>query len=298
MSAPLTRLSINRASLRQWSVRELVEGCAARDVGGVGLWRDDVDGADPATVGALVRDAGLAVTSLCRGGFVTDPDPGRRRRRHDDNRRALDEAAALGTDVLVFVPGGMEGGRTDLTGARARVADALAALVPDALARGVRVAVEPLHPMFCSDRSVISTLDQALDLVADSPLEAAGVVVDAYHLWWDPGLGAAIRRAGDRIAAFQVSDWVTPLPAGVLTGRGLMGDGAIDLRAMRRAVEGAGYTGPIEVEIFNDGWRDRPGAELLDTMVERHLTHVLDHRPGPDGTTRRSEAPWTGSVTT
>ncbi|GLZ46901.1 xylose isomerase [Actinomycetospora sp. NBRC 106375] len=297
MTGALRRLSINRASIRQWTVRELVDACAARGVGGVGLWRDDVEDVDPAAVGARVRDAGLAVTSLCRGGFVTDPDPGERRRRHDDNRRALDEAAALGTDVLVLVAGGMDGNGTDLPGARVRVADAVAALVPDALARGVRLAVEPLHPMFCSDRCVISTLDQALDLVADCPVEAAGVVVDAYHVWWDPGLDAAIRRAGPRIAAFQVCDWVTPLPAGVLTGRGVMGDGAIDLRAMRRAVEFAGWTGPIEVEIFNDGWRERPGAELLDLMIERHLAHVIDPESPTQFDDERSEAAWTASTT-
>jgi sugar phosphate isomerase/epimerase len=291
----LARLSINRATLRQWSVPELVAACAARGVGGVGLWRDDVEDTDPADVGARVRDAGLAVTSLCRGGFVTDPDPAERRRRHDDNRRALDEAAALGTDVLVFVSGGLTGIGTDLAGARARVADAVAALAPDALARGVRVAVEPLHPMFCSDRCVISTLDQALDIADRCPVEAVGVVVDAYHLWWDPGVHDAIRRAGPRIAAFQVCDWVTPLPEGALTGRGLMGDGVIDLRGLRATVEAAGWTGPIEVEIFNDRWRERPGDELLDLLVERYRGHVLDETP--DEPTRRSEAPWTASTT-
>lgn len=296
MSAGPARLSINRASIPQWSVRELVEACAARRVAGVGLWRDDLETAGAAAVGAQVRDAGLAVTSLCRGGFVTDPDPARRRRRHDDNLRALDEAAALGTDVLVFVAGGMDGSGTDLAGARARVADAVEALAPDALARGVRVAVEPLHPMFCSDRCVISTLDQALDLARRCPPEAVGVVVDAYHVWWDPGVHDAIRRAGPRIAAFQVCDWVTPLPEGALTGRGVMGDGAIALGALREAVEAAGYAGPIEVEIFNDRWRARPGDELLDLIVERYRTHVIDQNPhDPTG---RSEAAWTAPMTT
>jgi sugar phosphate isomerase/epimerase len=160
----------------------------------------------------------------------------------------------------------------------------------------VRVAVEPLHPMFCSDRCVISTLHQALEVVAPCPPEAVGVVVDAYHVWWDPGVTAAIDRAGARIAAFQVCDWVTPLPEGVLTGRGLMGDGAIALPALRETVEAAGYTGPIEVEIFNDRWRGRPGDELLDLMVRRYRTHVLDETP--DGPTQRSEAAWTARTTT
>ncbi|MBO0877974.1 MAG: sugar phosphate isomerase/epimerase [Pseudonocardia sp.] len=268
----MNRLSINRASIRQWSVADLVDGCARRGVGGVGLWREDVDELGAARAAALVHDAGLAVTSLCRGGFFTATDPARRRRRHDDNRRALDEAAALGTDVLVLVSGGLPDGdgrvSSDLTGARERVADAIAELAPYARERGVRLAIEPLHPMFCSDRCVVSTLDQALDIAEANPADAVGVIVDAYHVWWDPGLERAIRRAGDRIAAYQISDWVTPLPEGVLTGRGLMGEGCIPLRELSRTVADAGYLGPIEVEIFNDELWGRAGAEVLDLIVD------------------------------
>jgi sugar phosphate isomerase/epimerase len=267
----LTNLSINRATIRQWSVAELVDGCARRGIGGVGLWREDVAELGAAAAAALVHDAGLAVTSLCRGGFFTATDPAERRRRHDDNRRAVDEAAALGTDVLVLVSGGLADGgarvSSDLAGARARVADAIAELAPYAGERGVRLAIEALHPMFCSDRCVVSTLDQALDIAEANPADAVGVIVDAYHLWWDPRLDEAIRRAGDRIAAYQVSDWVTPLPEGVLTGRGLMGEGCIPLRELGRAVADAGYTGPTEVEIFNDELWGMPGGEVLDRIV-------------------------------
>jgi sugar phosphate isomerase/epimerase len=263
-------LSVNRASIRQWSVAELVDGCARRGVGGVGLWREDVAELGTAKAAALVREAGLAVTSLCRGGFFTATDPAERRRRHDDNRRAVDEAAALGTDVLVLVSGGLPDGSTDLAAARGRVADAVGELAPYAGERGVRLAIEPLHPMFCSDRCVVNTLDQALDLAEAHPADAVGVVVDAYHVWWDPGLATAIRRAADRIAAYQVSDWVTPLPEGVLTGRGLMGDGCIPLGELGAAVADAGYAGPVEVEIFNDELWSRPGDEVLDRIVERY----------------------------
>jgi sugar phosphate isomerase/epimerase len=270
----MKRLSINRASIRQWSLPELVTACAAEGVGGVGLWRDDVAELGAARAAALVHDAGLAVTSLCRGGFFTDAEPAQRRRRHQDNERAVDEAAELGTDVLVLVCGGLPGCSSDLAGARSRVAEAIAELAPYAARRGVRLAIEPLHPMFCSDRCVVSTLDQALDIAEHSPADAVGVIVDAYHIWWDPRLHQAIRRAQGRIAAYQVSDWVTPLPEGVLTGRGLMGDGCIPLRSLGQAVAEAGYTGPVEVEIFNDELWSRPGSDVLRLIIERYLAHV------------------------
>lgn len=271
----LERLSINRESIRQWSLPELVDACAARGIGGVGLWRYDVDSRGVEQAAKLVHDAGLRVTSLCRGGFFTAADPGERRERLDDNRRALDETAALGSDVLVLVCGGLPDGSRDLDGARRQVADAVAELAPYAAERGVRLAIEPLHPMFCSDRCVISTLDQALDLAEQAHNDAVAVVVDAYHVWWDPRLAAAIQRAGHRIAAFQVCDWVTPLPAGVLTGRGVMGDGCVPLTALREAVERAGYAGPVEVEIFNDELWRRPGADALDLIIERYRAHVV-----------------------
>lgn len=282
MRDDLARLSINRATTRQWPLRELVAACVERGISGIGLWREDVTELGTEGAARLVRDAGMSVTSLCRGGFFTDPDPAQRRRRRDDNHRAIDEAATLGTEVLVMVSGGIPHGDTDLADARSRVVDAIAELVPYASQRGVRLAIEALHPMFCSDRCVVSTLDQALDIAEQSPAEAVGVVVDAYHVWWDPRLDEAVRRAGERIVAFQVCDWVTPLPEGVLTGRGVMGDGCIPLRSLRRAVDSAGYGGPIEVEIFNDTLWNRPGPEVLELIVERYLAHVVEEpQPGP-----------------
>lgn len=270
------RLSINRASIPQWTIPELVAACADRGLGGVGVWREDLETLGARRTRALVQDAGLTVTSLCRGGFMTASEPEAQRRRHDDNRRAIDEAAGLGTEVLVLVTGGLPPDDTDLDAARRRVADGVAALAPHAHDAGVRLAVEALHPMFCSDRSVINTLGQALDIAEADDSGTVAVVVDAYHVWWDPQVHTAIERAGERIAAFQVCDWVTPLPEGALTGRGVMGDGAIDLAELRAAVEKAGYHGPIEVEIFSDRWRGEPPADLLDLLVERYLTRVID----------------------
>lgn len=160
----------------------------------------------------------------------------------------------------------------DLCAARERIADALAELVPYAAERGVRPAIEPLHPMFASDRCVVSTLAQALDLAERFPADRMGVVVDTYHLWWDDTVPQLIERAGasGRIAAFQLADWITPLPEGVLLGRGQLGDGCVDLRGFRERVDAAGYTGPVEVEIFNPALWARDGAEVLAETTERY----------------------------
>ncbi|WP_431771099.1 sugar phosphate isomerase/epimerase family protein [Streptomyces cucumeris] len=273
----LERLSLNQETIRQWSLPELVEGCVAAGVPGVGLWRAPVRAYGTEAAARLVRSAGLTVTSLCRGGFLTALDPAGRTAALDDNRAAIDEAAALGTGTLVLVSGGLPPGSRDLSGARERIADALGELSPYAAERGVRLAVEPLHPMFAADRCVVSTLAQALDLAERFPAGRVGVVVDTYHLWWDDTVAAQIARAGagGRIAAFQVADWITPLPAGVLLGRGQLGDGSIDLRWFRERVDAAGYDGPIEVEIFNPALWERDGAEVLAEVAERYASSVL-----------------------
>ncbi|MFF3545591.1 sugar phosphate isomerase/epimerase family protein [Streptomyces platensis] len=277
----LARLSLNQETVRQWSLPELADGCARAGVRGVGLWRAPVQQYGVAAAARLIRDAGLRVSSLCRGGFFTALEPGERAAALDDNRAALDEAAALGTDTLVLVSGGLPPGSRDLAGARERIADALGELAPYAAERGVRLALEPLHPMYAADRCVVSTLAQALDLAERFPADRVGVVVDTYHLWWDDTVGAQIGRAGgtggaagSRIAAFQLADWITPLPEGVLLGRGQLGDGSVDLRWFRERVEAVGYRGPVEVEIFNPALWARDGAEVLAEVVRRFRRHV------------------------
>lgn len=277
MSADLTRLSINQETLKQWSLEELAAGCTAVGVSQVGLWRAPVQEYGAERAAKLMRAAGLTVTSLCRGGFLTAADETGRARALDDNRAAIDEAAILGTDTLVLVSGGLPPGSRDLAGARERIADALSFLAPYAESCGVRLAIEPLHPMFASDRCVVSTLGQALDLAERFPAAQVGVVVDTYHIWWDDLAPAQITRAGAgaRLHAFQVADWITPLPTGVLLGRGQLGDGSIDLRGFREQVDATGFTGPIEVEIFNEDLWAREGAEALAEVVERYRRHVL-----------------------
>ncbi|MEU7987692.1 sugar phosphate isomerase/epimerase [Streptosporangium canum] len=266
------RFALNQWTTRRWSVAEAVDGCVRHGVEAIGLWRQNVAEQGLEETVKLVGDAGLRVSSLCRGGFLTSGDA------LDDNRRAIDEAAALQAACLVMVVGGLPGVvpgeplgaiSRDLAGARERVAEALAALAPYAGERGVRLALEPLHPMYCADRAVLSTLGQALDLAEPYPVEQVGVVVDTFHVWWDPQVFRQIARAGERIASYQVCDFLSPLPADVLLGRGVMGDGVIDFAPLTTAVAEAGYTGDIEVEIFNaDVWAADPD-EVLPRIMAR-----------------------------
>ncbi|MFC9928784.1 sugar phosphate isomerase/epimerase family protein [Streptomyces sp. NPDC127190] len=272
----LERFSINQMTVKQLSLPELADACTASGVTQVGLWREPVRSYGVEAAAKLVREAGLTVTTLCRGGFFTQIDPEARAAALADNRRAIEEAATLGTDTLVLVSGGLPAGSRDLPGARERVADALAELGPYAEQHGVRLALEVLHPMYAADRCVVSTLAQALDLAERFPARQVGVAVDTYHVWWDDTAPAQIARAGagGRIHAFQLADWTTPLPEGVLNGRGQLGDGSIDLRQWRGHVEAAGFTGPIEVELFNEALWSRDGREVLAETAERFLRHA------------------------
>ncbi|MGW8062737.1 sugar phosphate isomerase/epimerase family protein [Streptomyces ziwulingensis] len=263
-------------TVRQLSLPELTATCRDLGVGNVGLWREPVQAYGVEAAAKLVRDAGLTVTTLCRGGFLTAIDPDERARALADNRRAVDEAATLGTGTLVLVSGGLPAGSKDLGAARERIADALAELAPYAERHGVRLAIEPLHPMFASDRCVVSTLTQALDIAERFPAHQVGVTVDTYHIWWDDRAPAQIARAGaaGRIHTFQLADWTTPLPEGVLNGRGQIGDGAIDMREWKAHVEAAGYTGPIEVELFNETLWARDGREVLAETATRFTEHT------------------------
>ncbi|MGV9255690.1 sugar phosphate isomerase/epimerase family protein [Streptomyces sp. NPDC003697] len=268
-------------TVKQLSLPELADACTELGVRNLGLWREPVRSHGLEATAKLVRDAGLTVTTLCRGGFLTAIDAGERARALADNRRAVDEAAVLGTDTLVLVSGGLPAGSKDLRGARERIADALAELGPYAERHGVRLAIEPLHPMFASDRCVVSTLAQALDIAERFPAHQVGVTVDTYHIWWDDTAPEQITRAGagGRIHTFQLADWTTPLPQGVLNGRGQIGDGAVDMREWKGHVEAAGYTGPIEVELFNEDLWARDGREVLAETASRFLKHTTHPTP-------------------
>lgn len=268
----MERLSLNQKTTELWSVAEAAAGCVRAGIGWIGLWREQVRTAGGAeAAGRIVREASLRVSSYCRGGFFTaDSDEGWRR-AVEENRRVVEESAAMGCDTVILVCGGVRG--SDLDGSRRQVEEGIAATAPAAAESGVRLAIEPLHPMFCADRSVIVSLEQSLDIAERFPAETVGVAVDVFHLWWDPQVWEQIERAGDRIFSYQVCDWLDPLPD-TLLGRGMMGDGVIDFRRFTEAVAAAGYTGPVEVEIFNREIWNRPGGQVLAEMADRYRSLV------------------------
>ena len=266
MSAPdPSLLSLNTVTVkRQWNLAQAIDGCARHGIRGISPWRDQVQELGLENSRKRIRAAGLTVTGLCRGGFFTSKD------WLDDNRRAIEEAHELGARCLVLVVGGLPSGSRDLTAARQQVREAIQKILPEARKAGVPLAIEPLHPMQAADRACVNTLEHALDL-CDALGEGVGVAVDVYHLWWDPKLEAQVKRAGaKRILAYHICDWRVPT-RDLLNERAMMGDGVIDLPKIRSWVEGAGYTGFHEVEIFSElDWWKRDPDEVLATCKERH----------------------------
>jgi sugar phosphate isomerase/epimerase len=263
----LDRLSLNQATIQNWDMRHTIDGCARAGIGWIGLWRDKLAALGATDTARHLATAGVRVSSLCRGGFFPAATSAAREAQLDDNRRAIDEAAEVGAPVLVLVSGPPFDRDIDL--ARRQVEEGICALLPYAAERGVRLALEPLHPMFAGDRSVVVTLAQANDLVERVRSASLGVAVDIYHVWWDPEVYREIARAGERIVGFHVSDWLAPPPDHLL-GRGVMGDGLIEVRRLREAVDAAGYAGPIEVEIFNRQVWDMDGDKVLKLIKERY----------------------------
>lgn len=268
----MDRLSLNQITTRRWTLPEAVAGCADAGIGWIGLWRDRVAEVGVDEAAALLSKHDVRASSLCRGGFFTGMGPdGPTGDGVTETVQAIDEAARLGAPVLVLVVGGVAD--NDLALSRRRVAEALERVAPVAADRGVRLGLEPLHPMQCAERSVLSTLDQALELAGPYPPEVVGVVVDEFHVWWDPAVERSIASAAGRIAGFHVCDQQVPLTDPLL-GRELPGNGPIDHRHLRSCVEAAGYDGPVEVEVFNAALWERPGADVLRDVVAAYRTHV------------------------
>jgi len=266
-------LSINSATVKPWSLEQLVEGCARAGISAISPWRDIVQAYGAERAGKLIRQHGMTVTGLCRGGMFTASDDAGHRAMHDDNRRAIDEAAEIGAQCLILVAGGLPKGSRDIVDARRQVRDALAELLPYARQAGVPLAIEPLHPMFAADRACVNTLAHGNDL-CDELGDGVGVAVDVYHLWWDPELKTQIERAAGTILAYHVNDWLVPT-TDLLLDRGMMGDGVIDLRSIRAMVEATGYRGHCEVEILSaQNWWKRDPDEVLRICIERHQTVV------------------------
>jgi len=267
------QLSLNTATVReQWNLAQCIEGCARHGFGGISPWRDKLHEMGVDTAAKAIRDAGLRVSGVCRGGWFTQtgsltPSV------IDDNQRAVDEAAALDAACLVFVVGGLPDGSRDIGKAHALVEDGLAQTMEYARTVGVKLAIEPLHPMYAADRACVNTMRQALD-ICDRLGDGIGVAADVYHIWWDFEVKEQIARAGkDRLLAFHICDWLVPTDD-MLLDRGMMGDGVIDIKGLRETVEANGFSGLNEVEIFSaNNWWKRDPDEVLRTVIERAETH-------------------------
>jgi sugar phosphate isomerase/epimerase len=267
----ISRLSINQYTVRHWTIPQLLEGCAAEQISFVSLWRDKVAETGLDETRRLLGGAGIRVSSLCRGGFFSAATMAEESRTLEENNRAVEEAAALDAEVLVLVCGGIV--NHDLDRSREMVLRGIDRLLPHAERMGVKLGIEPLHPMFAADRSVIVSMSQANGIVDMFKSSNLGIVIDVYHVWWDPVVYSEIGRASGHIFGFHVNDWIVPVP-NILNGRGMMGDGVIAIKRLREAVTEAGYGGPIEVEIFNEELWRLPGSELLRLIKDRFLKVV------------------------
>jgi sugar phosphate isomerase/epimerase len=266
----LSRLCVHTVTTKPWSIETAIEKYAAAGVSGITVWRDALDGRDPARIGEQIRSGGLEVVSLCRGGFFPATTEAARRGAIDDNRRAIEQAAGLGAPLIVLVCGAVPG--QPLETSRSQIIDGIAAILPDAEAAGIRLAIEPLHPLYADDRSAINTMAQAHAACDQLGHPLVGIAVDVYHVWWDDTLPAQIALAGekDRLFAFHICDWLTPT-SHILTDRGLMGEGCIDIRGIRALVEAAGFRGHHEVEIFSTRWWESDQDDFLSRITSAYL---------------------------
>ncbi len=272
-----SKLAINQfTTLHQWSLPQAIEGYARNGVHAIGIVRDKLQEVGVAEAKWLLRAHDMTVTCICVGGLLTDADEERFRANLDSTRRVIDEAAELNAECVVFVAGGLPEGSRDLPAARARCLEGLAEVLPYAKSAGVTLALEPLHPMICAFRSCLSTLGQANDWIeALGAGPELGIVVDVYHVWWDPEMEREIERAAGRIVSLHVCDWLLDT-TDLRLDRGMMGDGVIDIRRIRSLVEATGYDGYREVEIFSErNWWKRDPDEVVAIAKARYLSDVI-----------------------
>ncbi len=268
-----SRLCIHTVTTKPWSIEEAAANYAEAGLGGITVWRQSLDGHTPAAAGRLVREHGLDVVSLVRGGFFAAAGVDGRQNAIDENKRVIDEAAELGAPLVVLVGGALPDQPLEVS--RSQIRDGLDAVLPHAEAAGVRLGIEPLHPVYADSRSAINTMAQANDLAEAFDSDHLGVVVDVYHLWWDPNLEAEIARCGrnGNLFAYHVCDWKSPTEH-ILLDRGLMGEGCIPLRQIRRWVEDTGFGGYIEVEIFSERYWGEDQHVFLRQIQDAYLAHV------------------------
>jgi sugar phosphate isomerase/epimerase len=269
----LSRLCLHTITTKPWTIEEAAEHYSESGVKGITVWRDALKGRNIRQTGEMLRNHGLAIVSLCRGGFFPNADKGKRKAALDDNRRAIEEAFDLGTDKIVLVCGADPA--QPLKESRKQIFEGISSMLTDAKAAGVKLAIEPLHPMYADTRSAINTLEQANDMAESIDSKYVGVAVDVYHLWWDPELKKEIKRCGKNknLLAFHICDWKSPT-TDMLNDRGLMGEGCIPIRKIRSWVEDAGFNGFIEVEIFSNIYWKQDQNEFLKQVIKSYKSFV------------------------
>ncbi|MFP4674233.1 MAG: sugar phosphate isomerase/epimerase family protein [Opitutales bacterium] len=267
----LSRLAIHTMTTKPWDLPTACRKYAAAGIPALGVWRPWLEGRPLNESRALLDDHGLQAASLVRGGFFPWINDAEKQSSHDDNRRALDEAAALGAPHVVLVCGAKP--ELSLSENRRQITEGIAALTGHAAATGVQLAIEPLHPMYADCRSAVNTIGQCNDMIDTIGSDTVGIAADVYHIWWDPQLETEIKRAGRRIIGFHVCDWMTPTND-FLHDRGLMGEGCIDNSGIRRLVESTGFNSWIEVEVFSTRHWNRDQDEYLADIIEAYKQHV------------------------
>ncbi len=267
-----SRLCIHTITTRPWSIEQAMDKYAEAGIGGITVWRQSLEGRDPEKIGEQLRSRNLSIVSLCRGGFFPALVAADREKAIEENRAAIREAAALGAPMVVLVCGATPG--QSLEESREQIADGIAAVLPTAEDYKIKLAIEPLHPMYAGDRSAVNTMASANDICQKIHHPLVGIAVDVYHVWWDPNLAEQIGIAADRsrLFAFHVCDWLVPTKD-FLNDRGLMGEGCIDIPGIRRMVDATGFDGFHEVEIFSDRWWATNQDEFLDRIQTAYREH-------------------------
>ena len=268
----LSRLCIHTITTKPWPIEEAAKNFSAAGVKGITVWRDALEGRKIRETGKMLVDHGLTIVSLCRGGFFPASDHNKRKSAIEDNRRAIEEAAELGTSLIVLVCGADP--FQSMEESRKQTRDGIAEIIPTASSAGIKLAIEPLHPMYADTRSAINTLAQANDMAEDLNSPWVGVAVDVYHLWWDPFLETEIKRCGKikKLMAFHICDWKLPT-RDMLLDRGLMGEGCIPVKKIRSWVEATGFNGFYEVEIFSDTYWKEDQSEFLRKIIMAYKNH-------------------------
>lgn len=269
----LSRLCIHTITTKPWKIEDAAEKYSSAGVKGITVWRDALAGRNVRDTGRLLKNSGLSIVSLCRGGFFPSTEKEKRKLAIADNLLAIEQASELGTELIVMVCGADP--RQSLEDSRSQIREGISEILPSAVKAGIRLAIEPLHPMYADSRSAINTIAQANEMAESINSPFVGVAVDVYHLWWDPDLENGIRRCGEKgnLFAYHVCDWKTPT-TDMLNDRGLMGEGCIPLKQIRSWVENAGFNGFIEVEIFSNEYWKTDQSQFLQKVINAYKVHV------------------------